>query len=94
MEIFGRATLRDFIDVYFLVRKAKFDPQVLMDKAKIKDPGFDPYWLGVAMERINTFKSNSPEMLLLLEPVEFKEMLLFFNRWRDTIAKGLFRSES
>jgi hypothetical protein len=89
LALFGRATLRDFIDVYFLVKKAKFNPQELMGKAKAKDPGFDPYWLGVAMERINTFKSDSPEMLLLVEPVDFRDVLLFFNQWRDTIAKGL-----
>lgn len=89
LALFGRATLRDFIDVYFLVKKAKFSPQELMDKAKIKDPGFDLYWLGVALERINSFKDDSPEMLLLVETVDFKEVSIFFNQWRDKIAKEL-----
>ncbi len=89
LALFGRATLRDFIDVYFLVKQAKFLPEDLMNKAKLKDPGFDLYWLGVALERINTFKDNSPEMLLLVEPVDFKEMLAFFNSWRQKINKEL-----
>lgn len=89
LALFGRATLRDFIDVYFLVKKAKFTFEDLMDKARIKDPGFDLYWLGVALERINTFKESSPEMLLLVEPVDFKEVLEFFNQWREKVAKEL-----
>jgi predicted nucleotidyltransferase component of viral defense system len=91
LALFGRATLRDFIDVYFLVKQAKFSPQELMDKAKIKDPGFDLYWLGVALERINTFKEASAEMLLLLEKVDFNQMLAFFNQWREKIAKELMK---
>ena len=89
LALFSRATLRDFIDVYFLVKKAKFTSEDLMDKAKIKDPGFDLYWLGVALERINTFKESSPEILLLVEPVDFKELLTFFTQWREKIAKKL-----
>lgn len=89
LALFGRATLRDFIDVYFLVKEAKFTPQDLMTKSKIKDPGFDLYWLGVAIERINTFKEASSEMLLLVEPVDFKEMLVFFNQWRQKITREL-----
>ncbi|MBM3254670.1 MAG: nucleotidyl transferase AbiEii/AbiGii toxin family protein [Candidatus Omnitrophica bacterium] len=89
LALFGRATLRDFIDVYFLIRQAKFTCEELMDKAKMKDPGFDLYWLGIALERINTFKEDSAEMLLLVEPVDFKEMLVFFNSWRQKISKEL-----
>lgn len=89
LALFGRATLRDFIDVYFLSKKAKFTQQGLMEKAKLKDPGFDLYWLGVALERINTFKDDSPEMLLLAEPVDFREMATFFNQWRDKLTKEL-----
>jgi predicted nucleotidyltransferase component of viral defense system len=89
LALFGRATLRDFIDVYFLVKKAKFMPEDLMEKAKKKDPSFDLYWLGVALERINTFQEDSSEMLLLVERVDFKEVFLFFHHWREKIAKEL-----
>lgn len=86
LALFGRATLRDFIDVYFLVRKSGFKPEELLAKAKIKDPGFDLYWLGVALERINTFNNNSPEMFLLTTPLAFEDILSFFNQWRREIA--------
>lgn len=89
LALFGRATLRDFIDIYFLIKKGYFNAEELISKAKIKDPGFDLYWLGVAIERINTFKEDFSEMLLLVEPVDFKEMLVFFNQWRQKITREL-----
>lgn len=89
LALFGRATLRDFIDVYFLIKKAGFSTTELMDKAKKKDTGFDLYWLGVALERINTFKTDSAEMLLLVEPVDFKDLIIFFNQWREEIGRRL-----
>jgi len=90
LALFGRATLRDFIDIYFLVKKGKFTPEELIVKAKAKDPGFDLYWLGVAIERINTFRKDSPEMFLLVEPLDFDELSAFFNQWRQKIAKQLY----
>jgi len=89
LTLFGRATLRDFIDVYFLVKRKHFTTKELVLGAKNKDPGFDLYWLGVALERISTFTNDSPEMLLLLEKIDFKEMTSFFNHWREKITKNL-----
>lgn len=87
--IFGRANLRDFIDVYVLIKKGLFSPEQLAEKAKIKDPGFDLYWLGVAFERIKTFKSDASEMLLLEEPIDYQDLLTFFNHWREKINQEL-----
>lgn len=89
LTLFGRATLRDFIDVYTIVKKDLFSPEELIEKAKVKDPGFDLYWLGVAFERIKTFKEDAPEMLLLIEPIKLQELLRFFDQWRKKIAEGL-----
>lgn len=89
LTLFGRAALRDFIDVYFLIKKDKFTTEELMNKAKEKDPGFDLYWLGVSLERIKTFKDDSPEILLLIEPVNFEDLLTFFNDWRERIGRRL-----
>ena len=36
LALFGRATLRDFIDTYFLVKKEKFSPEELIKNAKAK----------------------------------------------------------
>ncbi|MBL7131887.1 MAG: nucleotidyl transferase AbiEii/AbiGii toxin family protein [Candidatus Omnitrophica bacterium] len=89
LALFSRATLRDFIDIYVLVKKGLFTPEKLIESAKVKDSGFDLYWLGVAFERIKTFKDDSSEMLLLVEPIKFHEVLLFFNQWREKIAEEL-----
>lgn len=89
LALFGRAALRDFIDVHSLVQQGHFSTRVLLEKAKQKDPGFDLYWLGVAFERLKTFPEDSPDMLLLMKPVPFKELRTFFNSWREEIAKGL-----
>lgn len=92
LALFGRAALRDFIDVHALVQQGHFSPRVLMEKAKQKDPGFDLYWLGVVFERLKTFPENSPDMLLLVKPVPFKELRVFFDNWRQEIADGLSKS--
>jgi predicted nucleotidyltransferase component of viral defense system len=91
LALFGRATLRDFIDVYFLIKKKHFNTEELILSAKKKDPGFDLYWLGVALERINSSKGDSAEMLLLLERIDFYDMLIFFNQWREKIARELIK---
>jgi len=91
LALFGRATLRDFIDVYFLIKKKHFNTEELISSAKKKDPGFDLYWLGVALERINTSKDDSAEMLLLLERLDFNDMVIFFNQWREKIARELIK---
>ena len=89
LALFGRATLRDFVDVYFLVKKAGFRREDLMDQAKKKDPGFDPYWWGVALEQIKTFPEDAPELLMLTEPVPFKKLVEFFNEWRQQASRSL-----
>jgi predicted nucleotidyltransferase component of viral defense system len=89
LALFGRASLRDFIDIYFLIKKKMITKEELLSKAKIKDPGFDVYWLGIALERINTFDKDSPDMLLLLEKIDFNEFIDFFNQWRKEIAENL-----
>lgn len=45
--------------------------------------------IGVAFERIHTFSPDSPDMLLLLEPVNLSELEKFFDEWRTEIIKEL-----
>lgn len=88
LTIFGRAALRDFIDVYFLT-KEKFIKNELIEKSAHKDPGFDLYWLGVAMERIHTYPDNTPDLHLLTRPCTIPELKEFFNNWRKDIIKEI-----
>jgi predicted nucleotidyltransferase component of viral defense system len=88
LALFGRAVLRDFIDVYFLTR-SYFKKSELMEKSRLKDPGFDLYWLGVAMERIDNFPDNSPDMHLLIRPCTMRELKEFYKEWRKEIRKEI-----
>jgi predicted nucleotidyltransferase component of viral defense system len=88
LALFGRAELRDFIDVYFLV-KERYTRETLVDKSAQKDPGFDPYWFGVALERIDGFSDDSPDMLLLTRPCSMKELKDFVRLWKEDILKEI-----
>lgn len=87
LALFGRAQLRDFIDIYFLVKKGKFMPEDLIKNAKIKDPGFDLYWLGVALNRIDSFEKDCFEDFLLSESVNQQDLVSFFNQWQKNISQ-------
>ena len=87
--LFGRAALRDFIDVYYLVKEGKFSKQQLLDYAKEKDPGFDLYWLGVAFERIKLYQQKDYDLSLVFAPLKEKELAAFFDDWRREISKKL-----
>ncbi|MFH1768341.1 MAG: nucleotidyl transferase AbiEii/AbiGii toxin family protein [Candidatus Omnitrophota bacterium] len=89
LALFGRAALRDFVDVYFLIKRKVITADDLIKKAKSKDAGLDLYWLGVAFERINTFDKSSTDMLLLTEPLDFKSLLDFYDDWRKEITQKL-----
>lgn len=89
LALFGRAMLRDFIDVYVLIEKNHFTREELIDLARKKDPGFDLYWLGVAFERIRTFSDGASDFLMLLEPLDFAKIREFFDSWRLEISKEL-----
>lgn len=88
LALFGRAELRDFIDVYFLTRE-HYNKDELIRKAAQKDPGFDLYWLGVAMERINDFSDDSPDMYLLTRKCTAVELKEFFQNWRQDIINNI-----
>ncbi len=88
LALFGRATPRDFIDLYFL-NKEGFTQEKLITLAKEKDPGFDLYWFAVALERINSFSKETANMHLLLKPIKFEEFKDFFQQWRREIMKRL-----
>lgn len=93
LALFGRAELRDFIDIYFLLLKEHFNKTELIKKAAQKDPGFDLYWLGIAMERINNFTDDSPDLHLLTRPCSMSDLKEFFTTWRKDILKEITEKE-
>lgn len=92
LALFGRAELRDFVDIYFLVHEC-FSKKELIAKAGQKDPGFDLYWFGVALGRINDFSEVSTDMLLLVRPCDIQALKEFFSFWRKEIVKEIAREE-
>lgn len=92
LALFGRAAIRDFIDVYFLV-KERFNKSELVEKAAMKDPGFDPYWLGVAMGRIDDIPDDSQDMHLLVRPCAIRELKEFYREWRKEIRNEITGKE-
>lgn len=93
LALFGRAVLRDFIDIYFLVSD-RFSKNELMEKAKQKDPGFELYWLGVAMERIDDFSDDASDMHLLIRRCAVAELKEFYGVWRKEIASSITTGSS
>jgi predicted nucleotidyltransferase component of viral defense system len=92
LALFGRAELRDFVDIYFLV-KEHFNKNELIQKAFQKDPGFDLYWFGIAMERIRDFADDSPDLHLLARPCTMNELKEFFSNWIRDILKEITEKE-
>ena len=88
LALFGRAELKDFIDIYFLI-KDHFNKIELIEKAAQKDPGFDLYWLGIAMERINDFTDDSPDLHLLARSCAMNDLKEFFRNWKKDILKEI-----
>lgn len=93
LALFGRAMLRDFIDIYFLVKSGGFSKKRLIDLAAKKDPGFDLYWLGVALERVRSFDQKAVDMLLLAQKVDFISIRDFFVEWLKEVA-GTIKGKS
>jgi len=49
LAYFGRAEARGAVDLFFILQKVHF--QDLLLRAHEKDPGFDNYWMAVALEK-------------------------------------------
>jgi hypothetical protein len=53
LAFFGRVEPRDAIDLYFILAEEDF--WELVELAAQKDPGFDLYWLAVALQKVQDF---------------------------------------
>jgi len=87
--LFGRAALRDFVDIYAILRTGKFTEEELIANAQKKDAGFDIYWLGVAFGRIRQFKEDATDMLLLDGTLPLQTLRTFFGEWQERLKKKL-----
>lgn len=74
LAFFGRVEPRDAIDLFFILQRE--DIEKIAELAAQKDPGFDMYWLAVALEKVKDFPDNISkwpvEMLIDIEIEKLK----------------------
>lgn len=75
LAFFGRAEPRDAVDLYFILKSE--DVWELVELAAQKDPGFDLYWLALALDKVQDFPDELErwpvEMLKPISPRELKD---------------------
>ena len=75
LAFFGRAEPRDAVDLFFILKKERIEE--IAKLASQKDPGFDLYWLAVALRKVKDFPDDIArwpvDMLAEINPKELKE---------------------
>ncbi len=78
LTFFGRTEPRDAIDLFFILKKEKF--WSIAEIAIQKDPGFDLYWMAVALEKVKNFPDEIEkwpvQMISEFKVSELKEKFL------------------
>jgi hypothetical protein len=92
LAYYGRAEPRDAVDLYFLLKDEAVHP--LLDLAAQKDPGFDLYWMAVALNRVKSFPDEIErwpvKMLIPFDPVQLKND---FQNLALELMKGLTKKQ-
>jgi len=74
LAFFGRAEPRDAVDLFFILKKETIED--IAELAAKKDPGFDLYWLAVALRKVKDFPDEIArwpvEMLVEINARELK----------------------
>jgi len=93
LTVFGRAELKDFIDVFFLVKEKKIVLLDLVEKSMEKDPGLDGYFLAIAFEQVKKIPDEIEKLpVTMLKPVDMTELKEFFiNSAMQLMDKGIKR---
>lgn len=76
LAFFGRVEPRDAVDLFFILKKE--DIWDLTELAIKKDPGFDLYWLAVALEKVKDFPDDinrwPVEMIIEIKIEDLKDI--------------------
>ena len=79
LTIFGRYEIRDYVDIFFIVKEKKYDMPTLVQKSKEKDPGLDEYYLSLSFNKIRELiEKKYLERVILLKKIEPEELENFF----------------
>ncbi|NOH01031.1 MAG: nucleotidyl transferase AbiEii/AbiGii toxin family protein [Chloroflexi bacterium] len=80
LAYFGRAEPRDAVDLYFILQKEP--AELLLSQAVQKDPGFDPYWFAIALNRVEKFPDDLERWpIKMLKSLNVKELKKTFLDW-------------
>jgi hypothetical protein len=87
LAFFGRAEPRDAIDLFFILKTEDF--WKIVELAKQKDPGFDLYWLAIALHKIKNFPDDLRDWPVeTIKKVDIKELKgLLLNLSREIMDK-------
>ena len=84
LAYFGRTEPRDAVDLYFILQKES--PEALLEQAAQKDPGFDPYFFAIALNRCESFPDEIERWpVKMLQPFEPRALKKRFLDWAVTL---------
>lgn len=88
LAFFGRAEPRDAVDLFFILKK-----ETIEDIAKLaakKDPGFDLYWLAVALRKVKDFPDEIARWPVeMLVEINTRELKAQFSRIAIEVVENL-----
>jgi hypothetical protein len=88
LAFYGRAEPRDAVNMYFLTQNESI--QLLFDLAAQKDPGFDRYWMAVALNRASNFPDEIERWpVKMIEPLDPIKLKADFQNLAIELMKGL-----
>lgn len=79
--ILGRGDVKDFIDLYFIIRRWGYDFDVLLEMGKQKDKGLTEFYLAGMMHQIHRVR----ELPMMLQPVDLDTLACFYDELADRL---------
>jgi len=78
LAFYGRTEPRDAIDLFFILQTKDF--WELLKLASIKDPGFDLYWMAIALKKVENFPDEINLWLVdMIKEVDIKKLKNLFS---------------
>jgi hypothetical protein len=93
LAFFGRAEPRDAVDLFFILKDEDF--WKLTELAIGKDPGFDLYWMAIALKKVENFPDEINLWPVdMIKDVNPKEIKTLFSKLAIEIMERIKKGES
>lgn len=90
LAFFGRTEPRDTVDLFFILNEDKVDFWQLVKYCQKKDPGFDLYWMAVALEKTQELPDQIGRWPVeMIKPVDAKALKEMFKKLADDIFEKI-----